>query len=93
LYSDGAVPSSSIRIPSPVRGHSNAAQKALDAAEKKAEIARKRAASRTSTSTPAKRIYKPKQASQLTKEVIVDPRLKEMGSEQGSIVRSEYLRP
>src|SRR4051794_32923306 len=51
LYSDAAVP--------------KAAQKAVDAAEKKAEIARKRAASRTSTATPTKRIYEPKRASQL----------------------------
>ena len=41
----------------------------LSDAEKKAEIARKRAASRASTATLTKRIYKPKRASQLTKEV------------------------
>ena len=103
LYSDGAVPSSPIRIPSPVRGQSvepllkhaffnptdvgatlafmeKAAQKAVDVREKKAEIARNRAASRASTATPTKRTYKPKRASQLAKEVIVDPRLEEIGS-------------
>ena len=79
LYSDAAVP--------------KAAQKAVDAAEKKAEIARKRAASRTSTATPTKRIYKPKRASQLTKEVIIDPRLEEIGLEQSSVVGSEYPDP
>ena len=51
LYSDAAVP--------------KAAQKAVDAAEKKAEIARKRASSRACAATPTKRIYKPKRASQL----------------------------
>jgi hypothetical protein len=69
-----------------------AAQKAVDAAAKKAEIARKRAASRTSTATPTKKIYKPKRASQLAK-VIVDPRLQEIGSEQSSVVGSEYPDP
>jgi hypothetical protein len=52
-----------------------AAQKAVDVAEEQAEIARKRAASSASTATPTKRIYKPKRASQLTKKIIVDPRL------------------
>ena len=70
-----------------------AAQKAVDAAGKKAEIARKRAASRTSTATPTKRIYKPKWASQLTKEVIVDPRLMEIRAERGSVVDSQYPDP
>ena len=70
-----------------------AAQKAVDVREKKAEIARKRAASRASTATPMKRIYKPKRASQLAKEVIVDPRLEEIGSERSSVVGSEYPDP
>jgi len=70
-----------------------AAQKAVDVREKKAEIARKRAASRASTATPTKRIYKPKRASQLAKEVIVDPRLEEIGSERSSVVGSEYPDP
>jgi hypothetical protein len=62
-------------------------QRAVDVAKKQAEIARKRAASRASTATPTKRIYKPKRASQLIKEVIVDPRLE---SEETSVVSSEY---
>jgi hypothetical protein len=70
-----------------------AAQKAADAAEKRAETARKRAASRTSNATPSKKIYKPRRASQLTKEVIIDPRLEEIRSEQGSVVNSEYPDP
>lgn len=70
-----------------------AAQKAVDVREKKAETARKRAASRASTATPPKRIYKPKRASQLAKEVIVDPRLEEIGSERSSVVGSEYPDP
>ena len=45
-----------------------AAQKAVDVREKKAEIARKRAASRASTATPTNRIYKPKRVSQLAME-------------------------
>jgi len=40
-----------------------------------------------------KGIYKPKRASQLAKEVIVDPRLEKIGSEQISVVSSEYPDP
>ena len=84
---------SRVIVPAHLKVISKAAQKAVDVREKKAEIARKRAASRASTATPTKRIYKPKRASQLAKEVIVDPRLEEIGSERSSVVGGEYPDP
>jgi hypothetical protein len=57
------------------------------------ERKRPRSLARESTATPTKRIYKPKRASQLAKEVIVDPRLEEIGSERSSVVGSEYPDP